>query len=194
MQNMTDPSTASPLGDVNMGDIGAALAAAGSQASAPASDSPNGGQLGGASGGAGATGGAQAKSGQAVQSLDFILDIPLKVTVELGRSKMAIRDILQLAQGSVIELSKFAGEPLEVLVNEKLIVRGEGGQREVRDPPDGYHLASRTDRTTEVIGTTLRGQEFPGFKGQGRRKWATVFSIRTRQGRGIAWRARQLSR
>src|SRR3954463_8163030 len=58
-------------------------------------------------------------------SLDFILDIPLKVTVELGRSKMAIRDILQLAQGSVVELSKFAGEPLEVLVNDKLIARGE---------------------------------------------------------------------
>lgn len=60
-----------------------------------------------------------------VQSLDFILDIPLKVTVELGRSKMAIRDVLQLAQGSVIELSKFAGEPLEVLVNDKLVARGE---------------------------------------------------------------------
>jgi flagellar motor switch protein FliN/FliY len=60
-----------------------------------------------------------------VQSLDFILDIPLKVTVELGRSKMAIRDVLQLSQGSVVELSKFAGEPLEVLVNDKLIARGE---------------------------------------------------------------------
>ena len=60
-----------------------------------------------------------------VQTLDFILDIPLKVTVELGRTKMMIRDILQLAQGSVVELSKFAGEPLEVLVNDKLVARGE---------------------------------------------------------------------
>lgn len=60
-----------------------------------------------------------------VQTLDFILDIPLKVTVELGRTKMMIRDVLQLAQGSVVELSKFAGEPLEVLVNEKLVARGE---------------------------------------------------------------------
>ena len=60
-----------------------------------------------------------------IQSLDFILDIPLKITVELGRSKMMIRDVLQLAQGSVVELSKFAGEPLEVLVNDKLIARGE---------------------------------------------------------------------
>ena len=60
-----------------------------------------------------------------VQSLDFILDVPLKVTVELGRARMAIREILQLTQGSVIELQKFAGEPLEVLVNDKLIARGE---------------------------------------------------------------------
>ena len=60
-----------------------------------------------------------------VQSLDFILDVPLKVTVELGRARMAIREILQLAQGSVVELTKFAGEPLEVLVNDKLIARGE---------------------------------------------------------------------
>jgi len=59
------------------------------------------------------------------QSIDFILDIPLKVTVELGRAKMPIKDILSLAQGSVIELSKFAGEPLEVLVNDRLIARGE---------------------------------------------------------------------
>lgn len=60
-----------------------------------------------------------------VQSLDFILDIPLKLTVELGRSRLEIREVLQLSQGSVIELSKFVGEPLEVLVNEKLIARGE---------------------------------------------------------------------
>jgi flagellar motor switch protein FliN/FliY len=60
-----------------------------------------------------------------IQSLDFVLDIPLRVTVELGRSRMAIRDVLQLGQGSVVELSKFAGEPLEVLVNDKLIARGE---------------------------------------------------------------------
>ena len=78
--------------------------------------------------GGAATGGGEAKKNPDrahVQTLDFILDIPLKVTVELGRTKMLIRDILQLAQGSVIELSKFAGEPLEVLVNEKLVARGE---------------------------------------------------------------------
>lgn len=75
---------------------------------------------------AGAAAGATAgKTGGAVQSLDFILDIPLKVSVELGRTRLPIRDILQLAQGSVVELSKFAGEPLEVLVNDRLIARGE---------------------------------------------------------------------
>ena len=59
------------------------------------------------------------------KSLDFILDIPLTVTVELGRSKMLINDLLQLGQGSVVELTKMVGEPLEILVNQKLVARGE---------------------------------------------------------------------
>ena len=58
-------------------------------------------------------------------SLDLILDIPLAVTVELGRSKMLINDLLQLGQGSVIELTKLVGDPLEILVNNKLVARGE---------------------------------------------------------------------
>jgi flagellar motor switch protein FliN/FliY len=58
-------------------------------------------------------------------NLKMIMDIPLKVTVELGRSKMPVSDLLNLNQGSIIELSKLAGEPLEVLVNDKLIARGE---------------------------------------------------------------------
>jgi len=58
-------------------------------------------------------------------NLDLILDIPLSVTVELGRSKMLINDLLQLGQGSVIELTKLVGDPLEVLVNNKLVARGE---------------------------------------------------------------------
>ena len=58
-------------------------------------------------------------------NLDFILDIPMEISVELGRSKMLISDLLQLGQGSVIELTKLAGEPLEVLVNKKLVARGE---------------------------------------------------------------------
>ena len=58
-------------------------------------------------------------------NLDLILDIPLSVTVELGRSKMLINDLLQLGQGSVIELTKLVGDPLEILVNDKLVARGE---------------------------------------------------------------------
>ncbi|HLE10083.1 MAG: flagellar motor switch protein FliN [Bdellovibrionales bacterium RIFOXYD12_FULL_39_22] len=60
-----------------------------------------------------------------VQNLDFILDIPLKVTVELGRTSLVIKDLLQLGQGSVLELDKLAGEPLEILVNGKLVAKGE---------------------------------------------------------------------
>ena len=59
------------------------------------------------------------------RNLDLILDIPLRVTVELGRTKMAVQDLLNLGQGSVIELNKLAGEPMEVLVNDKLVARGE---------------------------------------------------------------------
>ena len=58
-------------------------------------------------------------------NLDFILDIPLEVSVELGRTKIPISDLLQLGQGSVIELAKLTGEPLEILVNQKLVARGE---------------------------------------------------------------------
>ncbi len=59
------------------------------------------------------------------RNLHMILDIPLKVSVELGRTRMPVRELINLAQGSVIELSKLAGEPLEVYVNDKLIARGE---------------------------------------------------------------------
>lgn len=59
------------------------------------------------------------------RNLQLILDIPLKVTVELGRTKMPVSELLNLTQGSVIELNKLAGEPMEVLVNDKLIARGE---------------------------------------------------------------------
>ena len=61
----------------------------------------------------------------AARPLDFILDIPLEISVELGRARMVINDLLQLGQGSVIELSKLAGEPLEIYVNGKLVARGE---------------------------------------------------------------------
>ena len=58
-------------------------------------------------------------------AMDFLLDIPLEISVELGRTKILINELLKLGQGSVIELSKLAGETLEILANQKLIARGE---------------------------------------------------------------------
>jgi flagellar motor switch protein FliN len=58
-------------------------------------------------------------------NLDFILDIPVEVSVELGRAKILISNLLQLGQGSIVELNKLAGEPLEILVNQKFFARGE---------------------------------------------------------------------
>jgi len=71
---------------------------------------------------------AKGKADQGVESdnnLNLILDIPLRVTVELGRTKMIVSELLNLGQGSVIELNKLAGEPMEILVNDKLVARGE---------------------------------------------------------------------
>jgi flagellar motor switch protein FliN/FliY len=59
------------------------------------------------------------------RDLDFILDIPLDVSAELGRARLLINELLQLGQGSVVELNKLAGEPLEVYVNGKIVARGE---------------------------------------------------------------------
>ena len=66
-----------------------------------------------------------AEPGNEGKNLELILDIPLRVTVELGRSKMVVSELLNLGQGSVIELNKLAGEPMEILVNDKLVARGE---------------------------------------------------------------------
>lgn len=57
--------------------------------------------------------------------IDLVLDIPVQLTVELGRTKLPIRNLLQLAQGSVVELDGLAGEPMDVLVNGCLIAQGE---------------------------------------------------------------------
>jgi flagellar motor switch protein FliN/FliY len=61
----------------------------------------------------------------AANNLDLILDIPVQLNVELGRTKIAIRNLLQLAQGSVVELDGLAGQPMDVLVNGCLIAQGE---------------------------------------------------------------------
>ena len=74
-------------------------------------------------------------------NLDCLLDIPLEVTVELGRTKILINELLGLGQGSVVELSKFAGQTLDLLANKKLIARGE-----VVVVKDKYSL-----RITEIV-------------------------------------------
>jgi flagellar motor switch protein FliN/FliY len=81
-------------------------------------------------GAAGAMSGTQGRgsadtSASQKSNMDFILDIPLEISVELGRTTLMINDLLKLGQGSVVELSKIAGETLEVLANQRLIARGE---------------------------------------------------------------------
>lgn len=68
---------------------------------------------------------AEASGLQEPPNLDRILDIPLQISAQLGHTRMLIKDLLQLGPGSIVELDKLAGEPLEVLVNERLVARGE---------------------------------------------------------------------
>lgn len=67
----------------------------------------------------------QGKSQGTPKDINFILDIPLEVTVVIGRTKILVQELLQLGQGSVVALEKLAGEPMEVYVNDRLIGRGE---------------------------------------------------------------------
>lgn len=60
-----------------------------------------------------------------VESLSFVMDVPVELTVELGRKRVRINDVLRLGPGSVLELSKASGEPLDILVNDRLVARGE---------------------------------------------------------------------
>lgn len=92
-----------------------------------------GGDSGGGGGGGGGTEGDQvvmtAEDSRLAKTdfskLKMILDVPLKISVELGRTKMLVNDLLQLGQGSVIELDKIAGEPMEIMINDKLVAMGE---------------------------------------------------------------------
>lgn len=60
-----------------------------------------------------------------MKNLDMLLDIPLQVTVELGRTKRSVKEILELSSGSIIELDKLAGEPVDILINNKIVAQGE---------------------------------------------------------------------
>ncbi|HZR84497.1 MAG TPA: flagellar motor switch protein FliN [Candidatus Binatia bacterium] len=66
-----------------------------------------------------------APAGDERTNLDLLLDVPLSVTVELGHARIPVRQLLSLAAGSVVELTKLAGEPLDVLINGKPVARGE---------------------------------------------------------------------
>jgi len=69
---------------------------------------------------------ASGKEGErGMKNLDFLLDIPLSVSVEVGRTRILIKDLLQMHEGNIIELDKLAGEPLDLYVNSKLIAKGE---------------------------------------------------------------------
>ena len=85
-------------------------------------------------------------SGDEDANIDLIMDLPLQVVVELGRTRMLINDLLQIGQGSVIELNKQVGEALDILVNGKLVARGE-----VVVVKDKFGV-----RITEVISTIER--------------------------------------
>ncbi len=67
----------------------------------------------------------QPGNGKTQVSIDMLMDVPLKVTVELGRTRMTLRQALDLQSGSVVELDRLAGDPVDIFVNERLFARGE---------------------------------------------------------------------
>ena len=94
----------------------------------------------------------------AKHDIDLVLDIPVQLTVELGRTKIAIRNLLQLAQGSVVELEGMAGEPMDVLVNGCLIAQGEVvvvkdkfGVRLIGARPDAIAVAEADPELTVAL-------------------------------------------
>ena len=111
---MADPATPAPSGEALADDWAAARAGAGASHRPPAANAADLFP----SLGAGAAGAQR-------DDIDLVLDIPVQLTVELGRTRIPIKHILQLAQGSVIELDALAGEPMDVLVNGFLIAQGE---------------------------------------------------------------------
>lgn len=91
----------------------------------------------------------QGSAGGAMRDLEMIMDIPVKLTVELGRTRITIKQLLELAQGSVIELDGLAGEPMDILINGYLIAQGE-----VVVVDDKYGI-----RITEIITPSERVQK-----------------------------------
>lgn len=90
-----------------------------------------------------------AASSSEVASIDLLMDVPLRVTVELGRTRMSVRQVLELQAGSVVELDRMAGEAVDVLVNDRLMARGE-----VVVVDDKFGI-----RITEIVAANRRGME-----------------------------------
>lgn len=67
----------------------------------------------------------EGKTEKPIKDIEFLLDIPLDLTVQLGKTRLLIKDLLQLGQGSVVELEKPAEEPMEILINNRLVAKGE---------------------------------------------------------------------
>ena len=82
-------------------------------------------------------------------SIELLMDVPLQITVELGRTRMNVRQVLELQSGSVVELDRLAGEPVDVVVNDRLMARGE-----VVVVDDRFGI-----RITEIIAHGRRGTE-----------------------------------
>jgi flagellar motor switch protein FliN/FliY len=91
----------------------------------------------------------------APQNLDMVMDIPLELSVELGRKRMSIRQILDLGSGAIVELDKIAGEPVDLLVNGRLVARGE-----VVVIEDNFGV-----RITEIVNSAGRGGAAAGKSG-----------------------------
>lgn len=85
------------------------------------------------------------------RTIDAILDVMLQVTVEVGRARMTIQDLLQLGQGSVVELEKLAGEPLDVYINGRLVARGEAV---IINEKFGVRLTEIISKEARVAGLT----------------------------------------
>jgi len=86
-----------------------------------------------------------------MQKLNFILDIPLQLTVELGRTTLLVKEVLKLNQGSVVELTKLAGDPLDIYVNSKLIARGEAVVVNEKFGVRLVDIVSPTERIEKVL-------------------------------------------
>lgn len=84
-------------------------------------------------------------------NLEFILDIPLQLAVELGRTKILVKDLLDLNQGAVVELGKLAGELLDVYVNSKLVARGEAVVVNEKFGVRLVDIISPTERVEKVV-------------------------------------------